>query len=53
MQRVSSFDIQSRSQSVPASFQQQSASAVAVNTAPAQTLRTVAIALLVDRALSA
>jgi hypothetical protein len=53
MQRVSSFDIQSRSQSVPASFQQQSASAAAVNAAPAQTLRTVAISLLVDRALSA
>ncbi|QYD69654.1 hypothetical protein KZJ38_04655 [Paraburkholderia edwinii] len=53
MQHVSPFAIQSRSQSVPASFQQPSAAAAAVNAAPAQTLRTVAIALLVDRALSA
>jgi hypothetical protein len=53
MQHVSPFAIQSRSQSVPASFQQPSASSAAVNAAPAQTLRTVAIALLVDRALSA
>ncbi|GAB7526065.1 hypothetical protein [Paraburkholderia sp. 2C] len=53
MQRVPSFDIQSRIQSVPASFQPQSASSAAVNATLAQTLRTVAISLLVDRALSA
>jgi hypothetical protein len=53
VQRVSSFDIQSRIQSAPTSFQQQPVSAAAVISAPAQTLRTVAISLLVDRALSA
>ncbi|MDQ7976499.1 hypothetical protein QYH69_04490 [Paraburkholderia sp. SARCC-3016] len=53
MQHVPSFDIQSRIQSAPASSQQQAASIAAGNTAPAMTLRTVAIALLVDRALSA
>jgi hypothetical protein len=49
MQHVSSFRIQP----APASFPQQPASASAVSTAPAQTLRTVALSLLVDRALSA
>jgi hypothetical protein len=53
MQRVPSFDIQSRIQSVPASFQQQGVSAASAHPTFAQTLRTVAISLLVDRALSA
>jgi hypothetical protein len=53
MQHAPSFDIESRIQSAPASFQQPAASFAAGNTAPALSLRTVAIALLVDRALSA
>jgi hypothetical protein len=49
MQHVSSSSIQP----APESFQQQPALAAALGTAFAQTLRTVAISLLVDRALSA